>query len=393
VKKQILIVMNNLNCGGAEKSLISLLQSIDYSICDVDLQLFKHEGIFMDKLPKQVNLLTEPVEYQYFDMPIRTALAQCIRRGRFDLAWARIRAGYIFKTETNRTRCEQRVWKYSSRSLKRLSKSYDAAIGYLEKSPIYFVTEKTNAKTKFGFIHNDYDKLGMDPKIDSKHFNLLDYIVTVSEQCVPILTNRFPMFKDKVVLMHNIISPDAVVDMAGDEISIARDGITIASVGRLNYQKGFAMAVEACERLVRDGYEITWYIVGEGEERQRLEQLISDKGLQHSLILAGLKENPYPYMKQCDIYVQTSLFEGRCLTITEAKILQKPIVSTDFEVIYDQLTNEHNGLIVSRDSQSIYEGIKRLIDDESLRTRFASNLKEEHLGTEDEVQKLYQWIS
>lgn len=393
MKKRILIVMNNLNCGGAEKSLISLLQSLDYSRCEVDLLLFKHEGIFMDKLPDQVNVLNEPVEYQYFDMPIRRALYECVRKGRVGLAWARLCAGYIFKTEANRTKCEQRVWKYSSQSLKILTKEYDAAVGYLEKSPIYFVTEKVNAQTKLGFIHNDYDKLGMDPAIDSKHFNILDYIVTVSEQCVNILVERFPMYKEKIVLMHNIVSPVAVKDMADEEKSIPGDGITIASVGRLHYQKGFDMAVEACEMLVRDGYDIKWYIVGEGEERTKLERMVRDKGLQNSLILTGLQENPYPYMKQCTIYVQTSLYEGRCLTITEAKILNKPIVSTDFEVVYDQLTNEQNGMIVNRDSQSVYKGIKRLIEDKVLRNRLVSNLKEERLGNENEIQKLYQWIS
>lgn len=393
MKKRILIVMNNLTCGGAEKSLVSMLQSIDYSLCDVDLLLFRHEGVFMNKLPKQVNLLDEPVEYQYFDMSIQKALYECATKGNIRVAWARICAGYIFKTETNRTRCEQRVWKYSSKSLKRLTKKYDAAIGYLEKTPIYFVTDKVTATKKIGFIHTDYDQLGMDPVIDSKHFRLLDYIVTVSEQSVKVLQNRFPMFKDKIVLMHNIVSPAAVLDMATDIKPMKTNGITLATVGRLSHMKGFDMAIEACEMLIQDGYSVTWYVVGEGEERRKLEPMLREKGLEDSFILTGLQENPYPYMNQCDIYVQTSLFEGRCLTLTEAKILHKPIVSTNFDAVYDQLTDGQNGLIVERDPMSIYQGIKRLIDDEGLRLQLVEHLKQEKLGTEDEVQKLYQWIS
>ncbi|MDQ0114825.1 glycosyltransferase [Paenibacillus harenae] len=393
MKKRILFVMNNLTCGGAEKSLISLLQSIDYSLFEVDLLLFRQEGIFMNLLPEQVNLLDEPVEYQYFDMSIKSALLACMKQGNFKLAWARLLAGYIFKTEPNVARCEQRVWKYSSRSLKKLTKEYDAAIGYLEKKPIYFVTDKVMAKKKLGFIHTDYDKMGMDPVIDNKHFEQLDHIVSVSEQSVDVLMNRFPTFKHKVELMYNIVSSAAVTDMASVGKTIEKSEITLTSVGRLIHIKGFNMAVEACEMLIREGYKVKWYVVGEGEERNRLEKFIHDKRLEGRFILTGLQENPYPYMKQCDIYVHTSLFEGRPLTITEAKVLHKPIVSTNFESVYDQLTHERNGIIVERDSESIFKGIKRLIDDVALRQQFVERLKQEQSGTEDEIQKLYQWIS
>ncbi|CAM4112902.1 glycosyltransferase [Paenibacillus alkaliterrae] len=392
MKKKLLFVMNNLNCGGAEKSLISLLQTIDYAKHEVDLYLFKHEGMFFNKLPKEVNLLNEPPLIHYFDMPIKTAVMNCMKKRKFKLALSRIRAGYIFKTEKNNARCEQRVWKYVSNSLQMLNKEYDAAIGYLEKSPVYFVIEKVRARTKIGFIHSDYDKLGMDPNMDSDFFQKLNYVVTVSEECVQILKERFPMLEHKIKLMHNIVSPAVVTSMSFDPVAISGSTVTITSVGRLNAIKGFSMAIEACERLVKDGYDIRWFIVGEGQERRNLEILIKEKNLQNAVILAGQQENPYPYMKACDLYVQTSLFEGHCLTVTEAKILRKPIVSTNFKAIYEQLSNEKNGLIVEQDAVSIYKGIKRLIDNENLRNHFVNNLKKEELGTENEIIKLYQWI-
>jgi glycosyltransferase involved in cell wall biosynthesis len=393
MKKKLLFVMNNLNCGGAEKSLISLLQTIDYSAYEVDLFLFKHEGMFLKMLPREVHVLDAPDFYPYFDMSIKTAVVDCVKHSRFRLAAARIGAGFVFRTEKNSAKCEQKAWRYLSKALASLSKEYDAAIGYLEKTPIYYVIEKVKAHTKIGFIHNDYDKLGMDPKIDTAYFEKLSYIVTVSEECVRMLKERFPKFGHKIELMHNIVSPTAIIDMSVDQLDLPKTGFTIASVGRLNYQKGFDMAVEACELLVKDGYDIKWYIVGEGQERERLEQLVKSKKLEHALILTGLQENPYPYIKKCDLYVQTSIFEGRCLTITEAKILNKPIVSTNFTVIYDQLSHEENGLIVNQDAVSIYEGIRRLIEDESLRKHLTDNLLKEALGTEYEIHKLYQWIS
>ncbi|GGD73270.1 glycosyltransferase [Paenibacillus nasutitermitis] len=393
MKKKILFVMNNMNCGGAEKSLVSLLQTIDYSRCEVDLLLFKKAGMFMDQIPEQVRLLEEPRGYAYFDMPVGKALAGAVARGRIDIAWSRLCAGYVFRREPGRSRCEQRVWKYISRSIPGLAGVYDAAIGFLEKSPVYYVIDKVKARTKIGFIHNDYDKLGMDSVIDQQYFKKLDYIATVSEACINILTERFPMYQSKIVLMHNIISPAVILGLAEGESPLPRRGVTIVSVGRLNYQKGFELAVQACELLVKDGLDIQWYIVGEGEERGRLEQSIKERGLENSVSLTGLLENPYPYIKHCDIYVQTSYFEGRCLTVTEAKILQKPIVSTNFKVIYDQLTDGLNGLIVEQDGVSVYRGVRKLIDNQQLRRHLTDNLRQETLGTEHEIQKLYQWIS
>lgn len=393
MKKKLLFVMNNMNCGGAEQALLSLLKTMDYSRYDVDLYLFKHEGMFLSRLPDEVQLLPEPSGYSYFDMSVKQAVLSCMRGGMPRLAIARLKAGYLFRAEKNAARREQRMWKHLSQALPELNKEYDAAIGYLEKSPAYYVIEKVRARTKIGFIHNDYNKLGMDARMDIPYFKQLDLIVTVSEQCVRILQDNFPQFTDKIKLMHNIISPKAIIDLSLAEQPPKKEGLTIVSVGRLNPQKGFEIAVEACARLVEDGYPIRWYIIGEGMERGRLEQLIAAKGLEQAVILTGAMENPYPYMKHCDIYVQTSLFEGRCLTVTEAKILHKPIVSTNFTVIYDQLTHEENGLIVGMNGAEVYEGIKRLLDDPALCRHLIDRLQRETLGTEEEIKKLYQWIS
>ncbi|MDF0727759.1 glycosyltransferase [Cytobacillus sp. S13-E01] len=389
MKKDILFVINNLNCGGGEKALISLLEVLDYSEYNVDLFLFKHEGIFFNKIPNQVNLLEEPSEYKNFDMSIKRSVIDCIKKGKIKVALSRVCAGFIFKTEKNKSRSEQRVWKYISRSINKIDKKYDVAIGYLEKNPVYFCIDKVEAKKKIGFIHNDYDKLGMDYNIDVKYFRKLDNLVTVSEECLHILKNRFPMYSEKIKLMHNIVSPKIINKMSMEQSDIKNNGITITSVGRLNYQKGFEIAVEACDLLIRNGFNIRWYVVGEGEERKKLEQQIKTKNLEDIFILIGLRDNPYPYIRQCDIYVQTSLFEGRCLTITEAKILKKPIVSTNFNVIYDQIENGVNGLIVNQDSKAVFEGIRRLIENEKLRFRLIDNLSREDLDNESEVQKLY----
>ncbi|MGG0185169.1 glycosyltransferase [Bacillus rhizoplanae] len=389
MKKNILFVINNLNCGGAEKALISLLETINYSMYNVDLFLFKHEGLFFSKIPQQVNLLEEPFEYRYFDMPMKTASIECIKKGRVDIALARLCAGYIFKSEQNRARCEQRIWKYVSKSLGRIDKNYDVAIGYLEKNPVYFCIDKVKAKKKIGFIHNDYGELGMDSDIDMGYFAKLDSIVTVSGECANALKERFPMYKKKVKVMYNIVSPNMINKMSLEKIDMKDKGTKIVSVGRLNYQKGFEMAIEACKELRSDGYKITWYVIGEGEEKAHLEKMIEENDLEGKFILLGIKENPYPYIREADIYVQPSRFEGKSIAIDEAKILHKPIVVTNFSTAKDQIKNKENGIIVEMDPHAISGGIKELIDNKELRNKLIDNLSKEELGTESEIEKLY----
>ncbi|MDQ0242558.1 glycosyltransferase involved in cell wall biosynthesis [Bacillus fengqiuensis] len=396
MKKKILFVMNNLSSGGAEKSLSSLLQIIDYSKYDVDLLLFKSGGIFFSNLPPQVNILQEPDEYQYFDMPIRRAITDCIKRGRIDTALSRVRASYIFRKEKNKARCEQRAWKYMSKPLKKIDKTYDIAIGYLEKSSIYFVVDKVKAKRKIGWIHTNYSNSGMDNNLDNPYFQQLDYIVTVSEECVQSLKDNFAHLKNKIRVVGNIVSPQTINSLSNNEIQddfiSDADYTNIVTVARLGHEKGIDMAIKACDLLVRNGYKAKWYVLGYGTEKESSENLslIENNGLRNHFKLLGVKENPYPYIRKADIYVQPSRYEGKSIAIDEAKILHKPIVVTNFSTAKDQIENEENGIIVDMDPESIYEGIKKLIEDKKLRNSLMNNLAKEKLGTEHEVQKLYE---
>lgn len=387
--------MNHLHCGGAEKALVSLLRTIDYSKYKVDLLLFKREGMFLDHLPNEVKLLDPPSDYRYFDMSMTRALLECLKSRKLGLAIARLKAGMIIKIERNPARREQLVWRQLTRALPFIHTNYDAAIGYLEKNPVYYCIEKVEAKVKLGFIHNDYVMLGMDPKLDHRHFQRLDYLVTVSEECASVLKRTFPMYSNKVRVIHNIVSPSAIsqLSLLPKPLLPKKGGITIISVGRLTAQKGFDMAIEACRILINYGYDVRWYVVGEGKDRRKLEEQIQREQLQERFLLLGLEDNPYPLIRQADLYVQTSRFEGKSIAIDEAKILGKPIVVTNFSTATDQITHEHNGLIVEQNAQAIALGVERLIVDQSLSERFVKCLANEELGTEEEIDKLYSFLA
>ena len=384
--------MNNLNVGGAEKALVSLLQVIDYDRFDVDLFLLKHEGVFLKHLPKQVNLLPEPIEFGFFDMSFPKALLQSLKMLRFDIFFARIAQAYIIKTERSLSVREQKTWKYLARCLKKNPEHYDLAIGYLQRTPNYYVIDKVSADKKVGFVHNDYNELKMDADIDRKYLKQFDRIFTISEQCEAILKETFPELTARFDIMYNIVSPVALRQLAGETVAFEKKGFTLISVGRLHPQKGFDIAVDALKILVDKGVDVYWYILGEGGERGKLEEKIQSLGLKDRFVLLGIRENPYPYVSLADIYVQPSRFEGKSIAIDEAKILGKPIVVTNFPSIVDQIVHMQNGLITEIDALSIANGIGQLHRDALLRESFVRYLQGEKLGTEHEITKLYAII-
>ena len=189
--------------------------------------------------------------------------------------------------------------------------------------------------------------------------------------------------------MYNIVSPKVINNMSKEKVEFDNATINLVSVGRLNYQKGYDLAIEVCRKLIKKGYDIKWNIIGDGEERTNLEKLIKEYNLEDRFVLLGIKENPYPYVRNADIYVQTSRFEGKSIAIDEAKILNKPILITNFSTAKDQISNGENGLIVDMDIDSIFKGLEILINDENLRNKLTNNLSKEKLGTENEINKLY----
>jgi glycosyltransferase involved in cell wall biosynthesis len=392
MKKEVLFVMNNLNCGGAEKALVSLLQSFDYSKYNVDLFLFKHEGLFLNQLPKEVKLLPESENYKYFDMSFLRMLKSAIKRIDVKLIFARTAMSLVLKTEKTPAVKEQKSWKYMSMCIEQLPKKYDCAIGYLEKNPNYFCVDKVTAKVKIGYVHVDYHMMNLNRTIDKHYFNKMNSIVTVSDECKKVLDQVFPEFLGKFHYIKNMVSISTINTLSNYEINDMSDGISFVSLGRLTYQKAFEFAIQASAILKNKGINFKWYVLGDGGERVVLERLIAQHNLQHVFILLGIKENPYPYIKRASLYIQTSRFEGKSVAIDEAKILKKPILVTNFSTAKDQIENGVNGMIVEMNPEAIAKGVQDLLDNKPLIEKFVENLDLENLDTNNEMEKLYDLI-
>lgn len=393
MKQQLLFVLPSLEAGGGEKSLVTLLNCIDYEQYDVDLVLFVPKGIFLKQLPKNVKLLYLNDDYKTFTSGLSSAIVSFLKQGKMGMAFSRLL--YTFKSNVikNKGKAEQYSWNHLKKSIASLPKEYDAAIGFLEKSSIYFVVDCLKAKRKIGFIHNDYVKLDLDASFDLPYFEKLNTIATVSEQCVTVLKEVFPTQKDKVQLLYNIVSAKLIHQMAEEPIIIDTSKPSLLSIGRLHPQKGFDIAIEAAALLKKQGLNFVWYIIGEGAERTALEQAITKNDLEKHVVLLGIKENPYPYIKQTTIFVQPSRYEGKSIALDEAKLLHKPIVVTNFTTAKDQINHLKNGIICEMDANSLADVLTSLLQNESLQNELSLHLSKESLGSEDEIDKFYTLVN
>ena len=395
--KKILISSFDMEVGGVERSLISMLDNFNYEKYDVDLMLYSHTGDFMDFLNDKVNRLKEVKEYATF----RKSIGQVFKNGNFLLGATRILSkiaagvkGKINRVEEHGIYQMQLMWKYAIPFLPKIDKEYDVAISYLW--PHYFIAEKVKAKRKIAWIHTDYSTIETDIKEDLKIWDKFDYIMAVSEECKNAFLKKYPSLINKVKVMENITSPDFIKKMAeediGDEIR-GNDNFNIVSVGRLSHAKGIDNAVRALRILHDRGLtHIKWNVVGYGGDEGMIKELIKENNLKDSFVLLGKKTNPYPYMKACDLYVQPSRYEGKAVTVTEAQILGKPVMITNYTTAKSQVKDKVNGYITELSVNGIADGIEDLIKNNNLMEILSNNCKKEDFNNYNQLNILYKLL-
>ncbi|WP_139906061.1 glycosyltransferase [Clostridium thermarum] len=395
--KKVLIASFDMEVGGVERSLISLLESFDYTKYNINLMLYRHQGEFMSMLPKEVNLVKEVAEYATFRRPI----SEIVKNKQYGIAVARILAKYIGLIAAKAKGFKelglipmQLGWKYTMPFLPKLDKEYDVAISYLW--PHYFIADKVKGKKKIAWIHTDYSYLEIDNKMDYKMWDKFDWIVAVSEDCKRSFLSRYPQFSNKTIVVENITAVNFIKSMAekdcSAEIRVDDKCTKLITVARLAYAKGIDDAVRACRKLVDDGYDIRWYVVGYGSEETAVRKLIEELKLEDRFIILGKKLNPYPYIRACDIYVQPSRYEGKAVTVTEAQVLEKPVLITRYSTANSQVRHEYDGIITDLGVEGLVLGVKKLLDNPELQIRLKKNTAKVNYNNSFEIEKLYKLL-
>lgn len=380
-KKKIAFVLTTFVVGGVEKSFLDLLKYIDTEKYEITAFLPDNQGEWTSLLEKKCRVCYLSIENY------KTAIGNQLKKLHFLGAarslFFRILARLNYKTNYRKST------EYFIRSMSRVREMFDCVVAYqiinddCVLSTLYRMRASRKVVWSHAFIHKD-------EQIYGEWYNKFDKIYCVSDFAKRALTDNFPILSEKTEVFHNMMDSDKILTLSNEPaVEISGDSLTIVTVGRLSEEKGQLIIPQTSRLLADAGYQFTWYLIGEGELREELEAEIRKEHQENNVILLGNRNNPYPYIRACDIYVQTSLTEGWGLTVSEAKILHKPIVTTDAGVMSEQIQTGGNGIIVPEDtSEALAREIGRLIDDPELRESFVRRLKQEDVCHTAEIEKL-----
>lgn len=389
VKRQIAFVMNTMNVGGIEKVLTVLLNNIDYGRYEVDLWLRNPGGKMFSRINSNVSM-------NYWGISdTRQELIEQIKQGK---KYTVVR-GIVYRVLLRLYKKDWVINEIYAAKAQELctAKEYDCVIAYQGISASVIATSlyRLKSEKKIAWIHGEDAFLARQIPKMRKEYSKFDKIFCVSESTKKQYINKYIGLDGKASVAYNLIDMQEIKNKAQKQVE-ELEVFSLVTVGRLSKLKGQQMVPAVVRMLLDAGYDVFWYLVGDGPLREEIEAEIRKHNVTDRVILLGTKENPYPYMKNCDIYVQPSFSEGYCTTTMEAKILCKPIVTTDAPGMREQFTSGENGLIVdAMTPEALFEGIRTLLDRPELCRKFEENLKRESFddaANEKELQKLYDFI-
>lgn len=401
---RILFVINTLGQAGAETALLSLLQTLarekGEARYEISLYVLMGQGEMASRLPADVRLLNK----KYREESVLTAkgrkyLKKTVLKAMFTRGTVVKLFPYLVKNTCamlgkKRLLPDKLLWRVLSDGGMVLPEEYDLAVSYLEGGAAYFVADHVKAAKKAAFIHVDYEKAGYTRALDKDCYLAFDKIFTVSDEVREAFLKAYPELPEKTEVFHNILNKEEIVRRAeeGEGFTDGFTGIRLLSVGRLTAQKAFEVSVDAMKRLKDAGKNVRWYVLGEGDQRKKLQEQIDALGLTEDFILYGAVNNPYPFMKQADIYVHASRFEGKSIAIQEAQILGKPMVVSDCSGNREQVCHGKDGLMCGLTPDSLAENIMLLLEDEALRRKLGAAAAKKNADAAEEIQKLLSML-
>lgn len=396
MKPSILIFSQAMELGGVERSLLGLLDSIDYDRYDVDIFLMRHSGELMPYLNPKANLLPEIPQYASLAVPMSSLL----KTGQLGVLCGRLSgklAAQRFEKQHPSAKPSVTALTYSHEytlsSMPQISsKTYDLAVSFL--TPHYFVRERVKAKKYAAWIHTDYTALSFDRASELDMWGGYDTICGVSEQASESFKTAFPELAGKVQTIENLLPRELIRRQAQQpqEDMPTGTGRTLLSVGRFCNAKNFDNVPDICRRLVEDGLDVKWYLIGYGGDEALIRRKIDEAGMQERVVILGKKDNPYPYMRACDLYVQPSRYEGKAVTVREAQLLGKPVVITSYATSGSQLEDGVDGVIVPMDNAGCAAGIAALLREPWRMRRLSDNCKTRDYTNSAEVEKIYALV-
>ena len=369
--KSILFVINTMGMGGAENALLNLFQYMDLNTYRVSLYVLTGQGELFDQIPKEVTVLNKrffPVSV--YSGPGRIRLFKTVLKAMLNRLTLLKSTGYILKNlsamlKEGRIQKEKLLWKILADGGQMPEQEYDLAVAYLEGGAAYYTASHVKAKKKAAFIHINYGEAGYSRMLDEDCYLHFDHIFTVSENVKEKFLQVYPECIQKTAVFYNLIDVEKIIYRSTETGGFTDnyEGIRILTVGRLVPQKALDTAIDTMRILKGTGKAFRWYVLGDGELRKSLEERIRSYELRGDFFLLGTVDNPYPFYKQCDLYVHTARYEGKSIAVEEAQVLGCAIIAAEYAGVEEQIENGVDGIVCKSDAEELAKEIQYLAND------------------------------
>lgn len=356
MKKKILFITPSLCQGGLEHSLITMLKLLDKNKYEMYLYTYREDLSLLPLVPEYVHFKNDLLNKHYQRNP-KTMCLWGVEAGLKKL-------GVKDKAELYASNRKKYIHKQKVNQIKKAYKNtyFDVVVG----NSIGMTSEMTavvNAKKRFVFFRSSVD-LHHEENIEL--FPKYDGIIAVSQGVKDMLCSSYGNIEDKIYVLENYVDAEQIITKANQPISnglVQPDNkLILCTCGRFSEEKGFDLAVKSASILKKKDIGFVWYFIGDGVLRKSLEKQISEYSLDENIIITGYVDNPFPYIKMCDIYIQPSYHESYGRTIKEAIILGKPIVSTDTVGAHTLLDSTVFGEIVDINADALSQGIMTAVE-------------------------------
>ena len=396
--KKVLFVINTLGGAGAEKALIELLKRFPKEQYEVSLYVLLDQGELISQIPGHVRILNR----KYSDTSVLSKEGKkALSRKIWKRLWVR---GAVFRNlpflirntvvmlKKGKISPDKLLWRVMSDSGQVIKEHYDMAVAYLEGGSTYYVHDHIDADQKFTFLHIDYGFAGYTRELDRNCYLDFDRIFTVSDEVKKSFVEVYPECRKNTYVFHNIIDQKEIrrkAELPGG-FKDSYDGRRILTVGRLAAQKAYEISIDAMKILKDRGIKARWYVLGEGELREQLQSQIDRLGLRRDFVLLGAETDPYPYYKQCDLYVHATRFEGKSIAVQEAQTLGCTILVSDSSGNREQVIPGEDGMMCSLTPESVSRNIEELLKNPRKCRELGEKASVKLLSEDKDVLKLFQ---
>ena len=382
--KNILFVVDNLVMGGITKVITNLLVNLDPEKYNIDLLVLHYYEDMNVKIPEYVNI----IEGNKFFLSVDVSIKRIMKEKNVSEFLKKLSLVISLKSGRIRNKIVE-----ARKNI--LTKKYDTEIAFSDGFSHIFVANG-DTPNKIAWMHTD-----ISVQNDSKrYYNLvkeslkkMNMSVCVSDRVREVYKSYYDLDDDKIQTIHNIIDVDEIRNKGNEKIDIefSKDAINLISVGRLESQKNYERFINVHKRLIDDGYKINSYLIGDGLEKEKLENTIKEQKIEDTFFMLGRKDNPFPYVKKADLFILSSILEGLPTVLYEAIILGVPCVSTKVAGAREILKDQY-GLITENDDEALYCGIKKALDDKKLLDTYKSEVSMYKSENSDIIRKVEKII-